>query len=890
MKKSAILLGGVCLLALVIGGGVLMMTNKGAKTDSKSDETKAVEISYWDKVSAINEPDGEGKLPLIKAVKAGDVKGVKFLLDNGANALSKDKNGHSALDETFKNKNVEILKVLLAKENIKLEDVKYMAEAIDANDAELVKVVLSNGGDANKFLEIKGRYRPDEELDYTDPRVITPLKKAVEEKKVQVAQVLLDNGAKGASFFLENELLRADLEMIKVLASHAGNLRNMALKGMDLLVASANEGKPEVLEFLLQKNAGDANDALSRLLLHYNDNNRFNDAVKMFLRAGATPKSLTLPQMLKKGNQEIFEEIANCFIDPNVKVELSQQSLLRYSVENGYDKAVDYLLAHNADIWQEDEDGKTPLLAAVENISKNPEIYRKLKAQIKDINEAGYKGESLLMLVASTGNFKAFQDIISEGGDIWQRDLDNKTVMMYAAEGGNDKIIEYLISKGDNVNTVDKNGMTALMYAARAGKKITADILIKQKAEVRAVDKEGRAAIMYAAENGAADILNMLLDAGESTGVRDNKGRNVMMYAAKGGKMSTVKALEERGIDPVAQDFEGGSVLSYAVQGGNKDIVKLLLDNNANPNVADKNGYQPMTWALKIGDKEIFDMVVSLETAMMQTKTRDNGKTLGMYAMEGKNTDLISWATEELISLYNKKDISGQSFFMLLAKDGRPDVVRFAVRDGGNVNATDAQGKTVLMYAAESEAAINLITILPHINEEFYSDERDNDGRSALMYAVGGEFNQSIKQQRLLQHQANVNGKDNAGKSVLMYAVGNPKARVDAQAVQELIDYQANVNERDNNGKTALMYAAENPNANARVVETLLDAKANIKAIDNNGKTILMYAAESGDISKFRLLLEKGASALGQTKDGQTVQSIADKVNHCFAKAVKEAL
>lgn len=889
MKKSAILLGGVCVLALVIGGGVMML-KKGTKADSKSDDAKVVEVSYWDEKSAINEPDEKGELPLVKAVKAGDVTGVQFLLKNGAHVMSKDKAGDSALDVAIKEKKTDVLKALLAKGNIKLDDVKYMAQAIESGDAELVKVILSHGGDANKFLEIKGRYRPDETLDYSDPRVISPLKKAVEEKKPEIVQVLLDNGAEGARYFLEKELLKADVNMVKALATHAGNLRNMALKGMDLLVASANEGNPELLEFLLQKNAGDANEALSRLLLYRDDKNNFDEAAKMFVEAGATPKMQTLQQVIKKGHEDVFEEIVGCLINPNVILEKPHVSLLRYTVENGYDKAVDFLLQHKADIWQEEEDGKTSLQVAVENINKNPEIYQKLKAQIKDINESGYKGESLLMLMAGTGNFAEFQKIISEGGDIWQRDLNNKTVMMYAAEGGNAKIIEYLVGKGDNVNTTDKFGKTALMYAAEAAQKGTADILIKQNAEIRATDKEGRAAIMYAAEGGSADILNMLLDAGESTGVKDNKGKNVSMYAALGGHTSTIKALEERGIDPMAQDFEGVSILSYAVQGGNKDVVKLLLDSNANPGVEDKNGYHPTTWALKIGDKDIFDMVIGMGLGTLSTKTRDNGKTLAIYAMEGKNADLIQWATNNLLHLYNKKDITGQSFFMLLAKYGRPDVVRVAVRAGGNVNAKDNKGKTVLMYSAEGEAAVNLITILPYINEEFYSDERDQDGRSALMYAVGGEFNQSIKQQRLLQHQANVNGKDNEGKSVLMYAVGNPYARVDAQAIQELIDYEADVNAKDNQGKTVLMYAAENPNSNAKVVETLLNAKADIKAVDQNGKTVLMYAAESGDISKFRLLIEKGASALGKTKDGQTVQGIADKVNHCFAKAVKEAL
>lgn len=882
MKRSAILLGGVCLLALV-GGGVIMMSSKGS-------EPSIVKASYWDEKSAINEMNEQGELPLIKAVKAGDLSGVKFLLENGADVNAKDKEGNSALDEAFTDKNSEMLKALLAKGNVKLDDVKYMAKAIEANDAEIVKVVLENGGDANKPLEIKGRYRPDEQLDYTDPQVISPLGKAVSENKSPVVRVLLENGAKGAQYFLQQELLKADIELVKALAKGAGNLRNMAIKGMDLLVASANEGKPELLEFLLKENAGDANEALSRLLMYRKNDKDFNETVKMFVQAGAIPSIDTLPQMLKQGHEEIFEEVVSCLINPNVNLASAKQSLLRYSVEHNHEQAVDFLLKYKADIWQQDEDGKSALAVAVDNMHKAPQIYQKLKAQIKDINETGYSGESLLQLVAGIGDFKEFQDIVSVGGDIWQRDLEKKTVMMYAAEGNSLEIIKFLSGKGDNINSTDKNGKTVLMYAAEKASLDSAMFLIKQHADIKAVDNEGRSAIMYAAKSGQVDILNALLDAGERTAASDNYGKNVLMYAAEGGHLSTLRALGERGIETIAQDKKGVSVLSYGVMSGNKDAVKFLLDNYARVGMEDKLGYHPITFALKGGNKDIFDMVIGTGIGNLSKQTRDNGRSLAMYAMEGKNKDLIVWAVSNVSELINTKDRYGQSFFMWLAKDGRPDVVREAILSHGNVNAKDNQGKTVLMYAAEGEAAVNLISILPYINEEFYSDERDNDGKSALMYAVGGKYNQSIKQQRLLQHKANVNGKDNAGKSVLMYAVGNQNARVDAQAIRELIEYEAEVNAKDNNGKTVLMYAAENPHANAKVIETLLEAKADVKAVDNSGKTVLMYAAESGDISKFRLLIEKGAEKLGKTKDGQTVQSIADKVNHCFAKVVKGLL
>ena len=86
------------------------------------------------------------------------------------------------------------------------------------------------------------------------------------------------------------------------------------------------------------------------------------------------------------------------------------------------------------------------------------------------------------------------------------------------------------------------------------------------------------------------------------------------------------------------------------------------------------------------------------------------------------------------------------------------------------------------------------------------------------------------------------------------------------------------------------MLAAANPNVGVGIIDILLQGKANVKVKDNHGKTLLMYAAESGDISKFRLLLDAGAIADGQTSDGKTVQDFADTQGKCFADAVRELL
>ena len=885
MKKRIILMSGVCAAVLVFAGLYWVRGN-----DFSGGGTSAPIATYWDKNTDVNQANADGKLPLIKAVQAKDKAAVAYLLKKGARAESEDKNGRDAIEEALQGGDVALVKLMLENSQIRLNRPKYLSAAIDGGSAELVRMVLDNGGQVNNVLEIKGKVRNEDELNYMDPRVITPLKKAVNEGKIEIVEVLLENGAEGASYFLSQELNAGHVEMVQTLAKKSESLRQMTAKGTDLLTSAAAESDPQMLKFLLQENAGDVNSALMRSLAYRKPDNNYEEAAKTFLDAGGFPSADALEMIIKKGQANLFEKAAGCLKEPNVVVTENKISLLRYAVDKGEKTAADYLLKHGADMWAEDKDGISPFERAVALAKDNPEMFQLFKSQLKNIDEAGYEGETLLMLAAQNGFYDLFKRIADNGADIRKKDNKGKTVLMYAVEGGNFDIVRFLISRDDAVNVTDDKGATALMYAAQKGHTQICQELLYKKASLKAKDNEGKTAIIYAAGAGKAETVEFLINSGETPYVADNNHKNVLMYAVESGDMATFELLKAKGMDVSLQDRKGVSVVAYAVKGNNANIVRQLIDMRADRMSPDRNGYQPYVYALKNGNKEIADLLSGKIDGLKQ-QTNDNGKTLAMYALEGKNQDLLWHVIRQTGRLVNKKDNEGVSLTMLLARDGKPDMLREIMNENrANISAVDANGKSVLMYAAESEVAVNMITIINDIKNDSDIDRADNAGKTALMYAVGSPYNAMIKQQRLMQAGANPTKADNTGKTVLMYAVGNPFARVDAQAVRSLIHNGADVSVADQNGKTALMYAAGNKNVNISVIETLLDANPDMNAKDANGKTVLMYAADSGDISKFRLLFEAGATAKGKTKDGKTVQDFADAIGPCFAKAVKEVI
>lgn len=869
MKKLAIILGG--LLILGAAGFVLFGMQQ-----------KSMLEAYWDGQSNINQVGNDGSLPLIRAVKAKDMTAVKALLEKGAKLDSKDKNGLTALDMAAESGDIELYKFLIGTEKPKSE---HLVKAIAKGQKDMVEYFLASGIGVNDILEFTGRHRPDEVLTYEDPRTVTALKKAVEADKPEIAKLLLEKGAEGAKFFLPQAISNNQVEMVKVLADKIPDLRGMVVRGMDLLSFAGNDAKPEILQYFLSRNVGEANSALQRVLVHRKADNNFMETVDIFLKAGAKPSVDGLLVALKKNNQALFEKLAGCMVEPNIKMPNTDDDLLRYALKNGYTETVYYLLKRGVDIWQLDKDGVSPLSMAVASAEKNPELYQRFKEQLKDINETGYNGESLLMLVAKSGNFKEFQAIAESGGDIWQKDKQARSVLMYAAQGGNVQMINYLVHKGDNLTSMDSWGKTPLMYAAGAGQVAAMKDIIDKGIDVKDLDSYGRSAIMYAAQGGHADAVKFLIDKGESAFFSDDLGKSVLMFAAESGDADTIQVLLDRRADVMALDNNGVSVISYAVQSNSVPAVKKLLEQRVDVYVADKNGYQPITYALKNGNMEIVNLLgIRFEAARPQTK--DNGRSLSMYAVDGGQADLMKMMVWQQNNFANIKDNDGQTFTMLMAKYGRPDAYRDLLNRHADASAIDNNGKTVLMYAAESESGVNLINS-PKSFIGRTVDDTDKDGKNAMMYALDCPYNLAIKEQTLIKAGSNVHKADKNGKTVLMYAVGNMHNRVDLQIVKDLLRQGVNVNQRDKEGRTPLMYAAASPYAGVGVIDLLLQAQANVKVKDNHGQTLLMYAAQSGDISKVHLLIEAGAVTGGQTNDGKNVLDFAKENGHCFADAVK---
>lgn len=267
---------------------------------------------------------------------------------------------------------------------------------------------------------------------------------------------------------------------------------------------------------------------------------------------------------------------------------------------------------------------------------------------------------------------------------------DPRAVAMVAALRGGDIATFQKFVKDDpkSLNLRGPDGSTPFMYAVLYSDAATVAQLLERGADPNKRNDADATALMWAATN--LEKTRLLLDHGAEVNARSNDGRTPLLIAAtQAGAAPIVKLLLEHGANPnpPGRGLGDSSPLRDAATAGDPGVMQLLIDHGANVRAA---GGGALSGAMEAECAKCIELLTK-------------GVDAGAY-------------TSALLSV---------------AVGGDVNEVKFALDHGADVNTSDGEGRTPLMFAANSDR-LPLDTVKLLIDHGANVNTKNMDGDSVL--------------------------------------------------------------------------------------------------------------------------------------------------------------
>ena len=435
-----------------------------------------------------------GVSPLMVACKNGHLEIVKLLLKKGAGVNFENDRHQSALMAAAEGGNVEVVNLLL--EHGALANTaatgheSALSLACEQGSVEVVEALLPK----TKFKETKGtlygipRLGSEWKFSYT----LSPVFIAVQNGNTQLVEwFLLRSGNKVPLGALFQAISQRNHDMVKVLLQNGANVNETGELGWTALMQASYLGDSAVVSTLLNRKVDHINERKMSALM-FAAQCKHAEVVTLLLKAGA---------------------------NVNLKGVYGQTALMIAIEDRYYDlqdpnshkivQTVKALLDGGADVNLEDDDGTSPLLAAVGKVGRQ-----------------------------------------------WQQE-----------------VIKLLLEKKAIVDHKNKKGNYALQSAVSTGDIAVARLLLERGAKTDMKDGEGRSLLMDVCNNilstsTAVQMVRLLLDCRVSISIRDNEGKDALLHEVISQRRDygVIELLLERGADPTLKPDYGNNAKSFLQQ------------------------------------------------------------------------------------------------------------------------------------------------------------------------------------------------------------------------------------------------------------------------------------------------------------------------------------
>jgi ankyrin repeat protein len=197
------------------------------------------------------------------------------------------------------------------------------------------------------------------------------------------------------------------------------------------------------------------------------------------------------------------------------------------------------------------------------------------------------------------------------------------------------------------------------------------------------------------------------------------------------GDMQTVRKLVGDGENVNSPNSLGGRYLGYtplhlAIENGHVKLAEYLIEKGADVNVAAKNGLTPLHIAAFNGLSDLVGLLIE-KGAIVNVSTTNGLSPLHMAAIAVRNNESVMRELLENGANVNIGIGSGIGTPLIhAAKFDDRDVASYLIKNGADVNATDAAGATALHLSAKF-GSVNYISVLLAHNADVNAKRKNKE-------------------------------------------------------------------------------------------------------------------------------------------------------------------
>jgi len=268
--------------------------------------------------------------------------------------------------------------------------------------------------------------------------------------------------------------------------------------------------------------------------------------------------------------------------------------------------------------------------------------------------------------------------------------------------------------------------------------------------------------------------------------------------------------------------------------------------------IKDKKWPNDPTTRTKIEPFKIIEIYRKMESSGHNLESLQKYSDFVSFLQSNENLNKTIEELEQFLKVDNNPIVQTEEEqelnLLYSSRTGNLSRLRELIESGTNINATDYNGYTALIYAVINNH-FDIVEYLVSSNIDI--NAKNNDGLTATYFAVG--LNRLNILRYLLDNNNNLT--DDIIYDSVLFAIYNGHLDIVKYLVQ---DKNVNVNLVNEEGETILMYAVENNQIN--IIKYLVEEhNIDTSIMNNNGYTALMIAVNLGfnDIATYLNMSQK---------------------------------